>query len=173
MFRRYTSRALKYIAPKRGHSLVAVDLGKRKVGVAVFWVEDGQATLAKACTVLCDGGPEAMALAVLAVAPRDAHWVAEWPMKYKDKSLYHDAIESLHAVGEAIDKRIGGWDEKYRPGEWKGNVPKGPHHKRIARALTDEELALMPGAEEHDAWDAAGIGLFAVARTKRGGVQFK
>ena len=109
--------------------------------------------------------------AVLSVGPdAKVRWVAEWPMKYKDKRLYHEAIESLHDVGNELDRIIMGWDEKYRPGEWKGNVPKKPHHARILAALRPEEIAVMPPVAEHDAWDAAGIGLYATARTKRGGV---
>lgn len=176
MFRRYPVRSPKYDAPPTPHYLVAVDLGKRKVGVSVFWVEAGVSTLVKAVTVLCDGGPLAMARVAVAAADVDGaddYWVCEWPMKYKDKRLYHEAIEDLHAVGDAIDRCILGWDEKYRPGEWKGNVPKPPHHRRIKKALTEEELAVMPPTREHDAWDAAGIGLFATARTKRGAVQFR
>ena len=170
--RRYRLRDPKYTPPDAAHQLVAVDLGKRKVGVAVFDVAvDGKATLTKACTVKCDDGPEAMALAIFAAAPDKAYWVAEWPMKYKDKRLYHEAIEDLQAVGDALERLILGWDEKYRPGEWKGNVPKPAHHRRIRKALTENELAIMPELTEHDAWDAAGIGLFATVRTKRGGGQ--
>lgn len=181
MNRRYSLREPKYDAPQGTHYLVAVDLGKRKVGAAVFWVDPANdvTLLVRAATVLEDDGPHAMATAIYDVAPDEdvseagVYWVCEWPMKYADKRKYHEAIEDLHAVGDAMGMLIRGWDERYRPGEWKGNVPKRAHHKRLSRALRDEERAVAPNANEHDAWDAIGIGLFALARTKRGGVLFK
>ena len=168
-----------YDAPSCAHHLVAVDLGKRKVGLSVFLVDPdaGTAYMLKAVTVTCKAGAVRMAAEVWGEADLSVdgpvRWVCEWPMKYKDKRLYHEAISDLHEVGNEIDRLIQGWDEKYSPGEWKGNVPKAPHHRRIKRALTPEELTVMPPLAEHDAWDAAGIGLYATARTKRGAVPQK
>ena len=92
-------------------------------------------------------------------------WVCEWPMKYDHARVKHKDIGTLQEVGYAF----GPWDEKYLPGQWKGNVPKKPHHKRILRVLDDEELGNMADSN-HDTLDAVGIGLFALGRTKRGGV---
>lgn len=173
--RRYgTGRKPKYRMPEHSHFLVAVDLGKRKVGVAWGTPE----RLLGAVTVHCSRGPEAMAEAIhsrlRAGLPNTAHyelmWVCEWPLKYDRLRRTHENITELHKVGDALARRFGSWDEKYNPGEWKGNVPKRAHHDRVAAALTTEELALMPSREEHDAWDAAAIYLFAVGRTRRGGV---
>lgn len=169
-FRRYGFGEFRYPAPDLPHYLVAVDLGKRKVGLSIFWVADGKAELAQAETVL---GPP-MALNVYRAAAglyeeAPVLWVCEWPMKYGDRRKYHDDIDALYAVGNDLDALIDGWDEKYRPGEWKGNAPKYAHHKRLRRVLTQEELEYAPPEDEHDAWDAIGIGLFATNRTKRGG----
>jgi hypothetical protein len=177
VFSRYKLREPKYDAPTTPHYLVSVDLGKRKVGVGLAWVDPGadKVLVVKAETVTCGGGARAMAHAVVSsvAVEGDVYWVCEWPMKYDDKRLYHDALDELYAVGNEIEMLIRGWDEKYRPGEWKGNVPKAAHHRRLAASLRPEELEVMPPLKEHDAWDAAGICLFATARTKRGGVQFK
>lgn len=174
MKRRYRPSEPKYAAPSEPHYVVGVDLGKRKVGLAVMWVDPANdiSLLVKAVTVNCGAGARAMAKAIVAEGPtgHPVRWVCEWPMKYKDKRLYHEAIESLHAVGHETDRLINGWDEKYRPGQWKGNVPKRPHHRRIRQALRPEEIAVMPPVAEHDAWDAAGIALYAAARTRRGAV---
>lgn len=78
-----------------------------------------------------------------------------------------------------------------RPAEWKGQVSKPIHHSRIWRVLTAGERALFPAATEakiedakkalahgrtpsyrwstSDLLDAAGLGLFVLGRTRRGG----
>lgn len=171
--RRYgTGLKPKYNVPPHDHHVFAVDLGKRKVGLAWGTPE----RLLGVVTVRCDGGPEAMARATwLAGNKAQATtevWVCEWPLKYDRLRRTHANIDELLRVGMALERRyIGRFSERYNPGEWKGNVPKRAHHDRVAAALTDEELALMPSRKEHDAWDAAAIYLFAVGRTRRGGVQ--
>jgi hypothetical protein len=171
MFRRYGLNKPRYLVPVVPHYLVAIDLGKRKAGVAVFRVEpDRDYSVMVACATVTSNK---LAQAVVDYVQIDddlpVRWVCEWPMKYDDKRLYHEAIEDLQAVGNALEDLVGGWSDKYRPGEWKGHVPKRVHHRRVNKALRPAELALMPAVAEHDAWDAAGIGLFALARTKRGG----
>jgi hypothetical protein len=172
---RYGLRGPKYPVPDGEHLIVAVDLGKHKLGVAIGTPEK----LLYAGTVFHKGPPGEVAQEVRERVKReewlvspyaDGHpliWVCEWPMKYPTKRKFHKDLEALHDVGRAI----GEWDEKYLPGEWKGNVTKQAHHNRIWRALTPEELAVMPSPGEHDAWDAAGIYLFAAGRTRRGGVK--
>tara|TARA_R110000765_G_scaffold423824_1_gene533294 strand:- start:1095 stop:1616 length:522 start_codon:yes stop_codon:yes gene_type:complete len=169
----YRRAGPKYKHPRYDHHLIAIDLGKRKVGVAWGSVIEGVAELHGAATVNCNGGPEAMAERVVDLlientkAPR--YWVCEWPKKYRHLIARHENIEELHQVGYAL-ARCHPWDEMYLPGDWKGNVPKAPHHKRVGRALDQEELNKMPPLREHDAWDAAGIWLYAAGRTRRGGV---
>lgn len=174
MKRRYPAKGPRYPVPGVGHHLIAVDLGKTKVGVSVFWVGLEGAALVRAFTLAAERGstPKQVALLVRAeiFTPLfPAVWVCEWPKKYDYKRKQHKDLDSLHEVGYALAQLHGGWAEMYLPGEWKGNVPKTPHHKRIERALTPDERALMPPKSDHDAWDAVGIGLFATGRTKRGG----
>lgn len=177
--RRYRAREPKYPTPEDPHWLVAIDLGKTKVGVAVFWVE-ADATLFWSGTVQAPrgSGPETVALLVTsAVASRAAlkkpaaphAWVCEWPEKYKLKAKFHEDLDSLFHVGYAISDLVGPWAERYAPKEWKGNVPKPAHNRRIKQELSPEEVARFTD-QGHDAIDATGIGLFAAARHQRGGV---
>ena len=170
---KYPRSGPQYKRPSSTHYLLAIDLGKRKVGVAWGRIEDGVGTLLGARTLTCNDGPEAMAALVVdtLLGETSGHccWVCEWPKKYDHLRARHENIEELHQVGYAIARRHP-WDEMYLPGTWKGNVPKNAHHTRINRALTEEERKLMPPLREHDAWDAAGIWLFAAGRTRRGGI---
>jgi hypothetical protein len=169
----YRRAGPKYRCPDSDHHLIAIDLGKRKVGVAWGSVIEGVAGLHGAATVICNSGPEDMAKKVvdllLAKTQSPRYWVCEWPKKYDRWLARHKNIEELHQVGYALG-RYHPWDEMYLPGEWKGNVPKTPHHNRIGAALYQKERSRMPPLKEHDAWDAAGIWLYAAGRTRRGGI---
>lgn len=157
---------------------VAVDLGKTKVGVAVFYGD----TLKLAFTShsMYGSTPEDVAFLVMAslrddledwaTVPAPPEFVCEWPMKYPNKRITHKDLESLYLVGNAIGQLNNGWTKKYTPGQWKGNVPKPAHHRRLSQILTDTEHKAMRDTG-HDAWDAVGIGLFYLGRTKRGGVR--
>lgn len=165
--RRYPANGPRYPAPTTDHCLVAVDLGKTKVGVAIFF--EGALLTAFTSHSARGSSPRQVATEVRHrvwhQAGIDCVWVCEWPMKYDSDRVKHKDIAILQEVGHAF----GDWDEKYLPGQWKGNVPKKPHHKRILRVLSDEELGNMADGN-HDTIDAIGIGLFALGRTKRGGV---
>lgn len=170
---KYRRAGPKYLYPRRDHHLIAIDLGKRKVGVAWGSVIEGVQGLHGAATVCCNSGPEDMAKKVVDLIMENTKsprfWVCEWPKKYDKLLARHENIEALHQVGYAL-ARYHPWDEMYLPGDWKGNVPKAPHHERIKKALDGEEIARMPPLREHDAWDAAGIWLYAAGRTRRGGI---
>lgn len=62
------------------------------------------------------------------------------------------------------------------PSEWKGQVPKQIHEKRILGALSGQELSRVPGRSElaaskrHNVIDAVGLGLWKLGRLERGGV---
>jgi hypothetical protein len=195
--------ALRYNAPVADHILLSLDLGKWKVGIAAFAVtsEAPTGTLLGAETVSVPRRavhrPVTVAEAVHDALPALA-WrgpmplvlVAEWPQKYPTCRAAHRDLEALYAVGREITKTF---DEpltaKWPPAEWKGNVPKPAHRRRIAAALTDAEHAAwvshlaerdgdflrarawLAGEDSHDAWDAVGIGLYALGRVQRGGVK--
>lgn len=168
----------KYPQPPQPHLLAAVDLGKRKCGLALFFVNDqGHARLLAAETTRQeDGDPEAMAQALVDAIPAlpvlvPVFWVVEWPQKYEHLRARHENLEELHAVGYALKRRVPVVAE-YRPAEWKGNVPKAAHHKRLQRELAPMDATLPPpGDDTHDMWDAVGIGLYATGRTRRGGTR--
>lgn len=59
------------------------------------------------------------------------------------------------------------------PAVWKGQVPKPVHHRRIDSKLTTEErmvvgMAKVSEAKKHNVWDAVGLGLFYLGRTRVG-----
>lgn len=65
----------------------------------------------------------------------------------------------------------------YEPWEWKGSVAKNVHHSRLWAVLGPEEKAIvheaalgMAPSKRHNLMDAIGIGLFALGRTRCGGV---
>lgn len=175
----YPRRGPKYIAPKGDHILVAADLGAHKLGFAAGLVVGNTKWLFKAATFDCGFSDPAMVAAtfrefvalhtnaVRGRPPIPLVMVCEWPMKYTGKRSTHASVDRVLAVGDAI----GGWRETYLPGQWKGNVPKAVHRRRLMDALSPGERERMPPEDEHDAWDAAGIWLFATGRTQRGGVK--
>ena len=178
--RRYKRRGPKYPAPDHDHFLVAVDLGKVKLGVAVFL----RGELVWADTVIAPRGssPSQVAKHVLdATVPHlnygsEVHFVCEWPMKYPRARIYHKNLDELYEVGYRLGELVNGWSERYKPSIWKGNVPKAAHHRRLKKVLkphewTDKmEQHRWRPRDLHDTWDAIGIGLFALGRTQAGGV---
>jgi len=59
----------------------------------------------------------------------------------------------------------------YRPAEWKGQVPKPVMIERIKRSLSESERERVEIPKvrslEHNVWDAVGIGLFHLRKTRR------
>lgn len=161
-----------------GLPLVFVDLGKRKVGWAVFI--DGELAHC-GTTSLKRGvafGPDVMALLVVetvmrATGIRNARkldWVCEWPHVRQGFRVAKEDVEALQAVGKALGRKVGGWKEKYRPHEWKGTIPKRVHRRRGRELLSEEEGLLLPPDSEHDTWDGILGGLFALGRCGVGGL---
>lgn len=169
--RRYREAPWYQYTPQAG--LVSIDLGKRKVGIAVF---DDLGTLCAAQTVhtqrdtkewdpwitadaVLDTVTEHIVLAGL-TTPFD--WVCEWPeLREKDRNNHHN-ITALQQVGIYIE-RSQPWRERYRPSEWKRQVAKELHHRRLKECLSEMELDIWTSLG-HDARDAVGIGLFAMGR---------
>ena len=199
--RKYRTKEAKYPQPRTpSHLLVSFDLGKRKVGVAVFLCNEANARLIGAEVVQVEGdwSPDKMAIEVhkslspmMSQAFIPAVLVCEWPKKYATARKFHKDLDSLYDVGHAVVRMLSGtWAETYTPSEWKGNVPKKAHRRRLKRELNMEEMVTLRNhvaqtleitKEEaddylesevsHDLWDAVGIGLFATARTRKGGTR--
>lgn len=158
--------------PKR-EFLLAIDPGVRKLGAAVF-SPDGELL---ACRTIESGSVfglvrELRAL-VEAVVPR---WgvldtVVERMVKYKSAPAMHADLDRVEATTKAIAD-LWPWRRPKRvtPEKWKAQVPKPVFRRRILGTLSLEEATLLPPEEEHDPWDAVGIGLVTLGRLKRGGV---
>lgn len=178
---------MRYKTRATAHVLLAVDPGRRKLGLAMGVVDPraGSSMLVAVTTLICTAEPgvdlnHAAASGVWSWAKRQQAehglhdlplvWVAEELVKYPNKPLYHASIDmgiaTMTALG-AIQKPAKTWP----PRVWKGTIEKRVHHPRIRRALTPEERVLMPSFDQHDTWDAVGIFLFATDRLRRGGAQ--
>jgi hypothetical protein len=64
------------------------------------------------------------------------------------------------------------------PAQWKGQVPKAVHHKRVrATLMTDEQvvsdvyLDTIKPALRHNVWDAIGLGLVVLGRMTPGPIR--
>jgi|FLOH01.1.fsa_nt_gi hypothetical protein len=145
----------------------AVDLGKRKAGVAVF----SGLELVHAATVRM-GPPcsaERMAKLIqlegLVGGPAPHTWVVELPEKYRGHGAKDRALDSLLAVYEALTALVGPCTE-YTPHDWKGHVPKAVMVARLQRPPS-----LLPDWAQglgHDALDAVGLGYVHLGVTGRG-----
>jgi hypothetical protein len=169
--RRY--RHAPWFKAPEGAPLVSVDLGKRKVGVAIF---SASGTLVAAHTVYTQPNtaawdPRITAEAVSVWADTVVEdeglaapvWVCEWPGPRPGERRVADIL-TLQQVGTALSKWEGvRWAEKYKPSEWKRQVAKDLHHTRIRVALLPQECVIWDRLG-HDARDAVGIGLFAQGR---------
>ena len=150
--------------------LIAIDPGKSHFGYAVFSYG----------TLIACGTPEHTNPTALAQIAIDLHsfydrqteervtLVMEVPQHYL-RTRRAKSLEGLVALCAAIDRAVH-VGRFYQPKEWKGQVPKPAHHKRLRRVLNSFECSLWD-AVDHNAKDAIGIGLFYLGRTKKGGVR--
>lgn len=99
------------------------------------------------------------------------HYIAiEVPQRYTGKRAKLSGVRALEAVIEAIDLDFGGLVvARHTPNEWKGQVPKPVHHRRVRAALKPGELAAIKTPDDHNTWDGVGYGCFITGRLGRGG----
>jgi hypothetical protein len=144
---------------------VAVDLGKKKAGVAVFLGDQ----LVKALTVRDTRGAVEMAQAIRlwADAPEGAIWVIEDPQEYRHRSVTHRDLKALQALRDVLEETVGPL-VCYTPHQWKGHVPKRVMQQRLEDQGLLPEGALSLG---HDALDAIGLGYFHLGLTGKGGAK--
>ena len=109
-----------------------------------------------------------------------AAWLVETPQKYDRFSVAHRDLDRLKATLARIEQFAedrGDTVKRVYPQQWKGNVPKPVHHRRIVSTLSQEELDLLPDeiradmAYSHDVYDAVALFLYQIGRVKRGGVR--
>lgn len=144
--------------------LLAVDPGAKYLGWAVF-----------------SGDPPALALACcgfMSIADLPDCWwrpdelVVEVPQIYPQRAwkgdpndLVNVALAAGIVIGRVRCKKV----LTPRPHQWKGNVPKAIHHKRVIACLSVEErvvlnAAYIPASKKHNCIDAVGLGLWALKR---------
>jgi len=160
------------------HLLIAIDPGKRVCGVSVWGCEANRVILLHACSIRPKGRLSNLPSQVEdlwleyvdgfeGAAPQ---FVFEVPRYYMKKRATFRGVDALFDVLDAFQKHGILVKDYVYPGQWKGNVPKKIHQKRIARALTRTELRRVDPEGTHDMWDAIGIGLYATGRTSRAGI---
>lgn len=110
--------------------------------------------------------------------PGEVLWVLEKPMKYESFSTAHrdlDGLESMLQTIRDFATQRGELVVERTPHNWKGNVPKHIHHKRMLRVLSAQERRILPGKPSKagkypdDLYDAVGLGLTYLDRIQRGG----
>jgi len=162
-------------------NLLALDPGIRGCGVALFrdrtlgwcaYVRSGS----KAPDLL---GVLDMAQAVVGwVEPQEVHQLAvEWPQVYagsKQKGDPNDLIALAGVVAAVCTRFPGAVVTRYKPRDWKGQVPKEVIQARILGdvrpgRLSIEEVsafrdAACPPSLQHNVLDAIGIGLHFFGR---------
>lgn len=94
--------------------------------------------------------------------------VIEIPQTYRiedQKGDQQDLIDLAYKAGRIAERHgQGNHVVLLYPREWKGQAPKHVTKRRAKAVLTSEELAIVHG-EDHNMWDAIGIGLHCLKRT--------
>jgi hypothetical protein len=145
-------------------TLVALDPGSRRAGVAVFASARPVAAVdlrTNRASVLEMVDEVLVALAT--VDPTAAVLVSEYPRRYATARAAWRDIDDLRAVVRAVE----GWGwvatRRVAPGTWGSTVPKHIRALRTGEALTvADRLAVGWAGLGPDAKDALGIGLWAL-----------
>ncbi len=155
--------------------LISVDLGLRDIALAYFVSK-------KLCRTWYISNPEnklrgpkawvALCKAIDKEVP--LKYLAEYELVFETMDVYaHGKARSsdlLELVG--LEGCISGFFDPfnivhYLPKQWKGQVPKSIHNKRVLAELTKEEQAKvlnLPASSRHNVIDAVGIGLHHLHR---------
>ncbi len=160
------------------HLLIAIDPGKRVCGVSVWGCSPKKASLLYACSIRPMQDIQDLPSQVEDIwlqfsegfeeAP--PQFVFEVPQYYTKKRATFRGVDALFDVLDAFHKYGILVKDYVYPNQWKGNVPKKVHKRRIENALTTGEKERVDPSGTHDMWDAVGIGLFATGRTSRAGI---
>lgn len=160
------------------HLLIAIDPGKRVCGVSVWGCEPHQTQLLYACSIRPKGNLVNLPSQVedLWMSFVDGYgeaapqFVFEVPRYYTKKRTTFRGVDALFEVLDTFHRHGILVKDYVYPSQWKGNVPKKVHMRRIEKALTAEEMDCVDPDGTHDMWDAIGIGLYATGRTSRAGI---
>lgn len=160
------------------HLLIAIDPGKRVCGVSIWGCSPRGSELLHACSIRPRGPLSNLPREVdllwgeFAEGFSDAppQFIFEVPRYYMKKRATFRGVDALFDVLDAFKKAGIPVKNYVYPSQWKGNLPKDIHQRRIKKSLSRKELLAVDAKGTHDMWDAIGIGLFAVRRTSRAGV---
>jgi hypothetical protein len=148
-------------------TVLSIDPGLRKCGCAL-WFPNGTLKRAWTAQVKSEGrGPGAWIKMVdaIKVAPDISVLVCEQMQVYREQRTNADDLLELTGVLGALSWRFKGAEMYgFKPGKWKGQVPKHVMRKRLESRLTEEELSCVAKKCTHDAWDAIGIGAYYFRR---------
>jgi hypothetical protein len=93
--------------------------------------------------------------------------VMEWPQVYGLDTAA--SVLEVAAAGGAIASVYGGEFVRVLPREWKGQVPKTAHNRRVLKVLSETELGYLESVVtatslRNNMIDAVGLGLWALGR---------
>ena len=160
------------------HLLIAIDPGKNVCGVSVWGCRKEGIQLLHASSLRSYGDIKTLPAQVedLWFEYLDGfedippQFIFEVPRYYAKKRSTFRGVDALYEVLDAFQKHGIIIREYVYPNQWKGNLPKDVHKRRIQKALTWQELNVVDFNGTHDMWDAIGIGLYATGRTGRAGI---
>jgi len=101
----------------------------------------------------------------------DCRAVGEMPEIYPNQSNPVAILKLAKNLGrwqEALAAHGFAWSDR-KPGDWKGQVPKPVHHRRVLAALQPAERAIaegLPRSTAEHALDAIGLGLVTLLRMR-------
>ena len=153
---------------------LSIDPGLRGCGVSLFNKKQLIKAVYVKSTEQVKRGPEAwlaMAQAILDSLPgvKVTHLVVEVPQVYNQAYWKGDPADLIELAGVdgAITVAVGATNNYgFLPREWKGQVPKDIHNKRVEAKLSVEELATIESTAtvRHNVVDAVGLGLWFLGR---------
>lgn len=151
----------------RHRSVIAVDVGKRVSGIAVF--RDRFLLIAQEVHATPSQMADALLFAALPWAD-EGLWVAEKMMDYAGKAGRAADLEQLRETERMLADLVRDRGCKFRlepAHRWKGGTPKEVCHRRVLKHLHASEVAVIR-EQTKETLDAIGIGLYVTKRLGRG-----
>lgn len=152
--------------------LIAIDPGLRQCGVALFALGRlYRAFIVKGSTA--PSGPGVWAAMAAAVRPGgmgSPGLAIEFPKAYpggRQAADPADLLELAAVIGAITQVYEPHGVTRYFPREWKGQMDKVTCKARVVERLSQVELAAVERKNNHNVWDAVGIGLFHLGRFDR------
>lgn len=164
-------------------TLISLDPGLREAGLAVFtgglltsaFLVRNPNTKDRGGKAWVDMGREVDIILGEAASTETSlfTFVSEIPQVYREGKSANVSPDDLTNLTGVVGCVIGFLDpsevKTYVPAEWKGQVPKKIHNKRIIAALSSTEVAALdavkcPASLKHNVVDAIGVGLFELGR---------